>query len=134
MSEGQQSFIGRLGKEVDLKFSTNGKALGYFSLAHTPRKYDQDRNEWQDAGETTWLPVKCFGKAAEGAADALVKGDEVIAVGKLRTESWDDKKSGGKVSRLFLIADFVGKSVTAKAGSKPADSGWGSADDSNAPF
>ncbi|OHT47943.1 single-stranded DNA-binding protein [Mycobacteroides chelonae] len=133
MSEATQQFIGRLGKEVDLKFSNNGKALGYFSLAHTPRKYDKDRDEWSDAGETTWLPVKCFGKVAEGAADALAKGDEVIAVGKLRTESWDDKKTGEKVTRLFLIADFVGRSVVGKGGSKPANDSWG-ANDSDAPF
>lgn len=135
MAESSVTFIGRLGGDVDLKFLSGGNtAVANFSLAHTPRK--KEGNEWVDAGPTTWLSVKCFKAVAEGAADSLGRGDEVVVVGKLRTEEWIDKDTGGKRSKIVLLADTVAKSVKPRGGSQSASTndGWGALSEDEPPF
>jgi single-strand DNA-binding protein len=51
--------------------------------------------------------VKAFGRRAEIVGEYLHKGSRVYLEGRKRTESWDDKQSGGKHSRDFVYADRI---------------------------
>ena len=65
-------------------------------------------------GTLEWFNIKAFGKHAEVVAEHLHKGSRTFLEGRQRTESWDDKQSGGKKYMTFVYADkveFLGKSA-----------------------
>jgi single-strand DNA-binding protein len=51
--------------------------------------------------------VKAFGRLAEVIGEYLHKGSRVYLEGRKRTESWDDKQTGGKRYRDLVYADRV---------------------------
>lgn len=87
---------GLLGGDLQLRYSPQGKAFGNGSVADTPRRFNRDTNQWEDAGETLWQKFVIFGADAERAAEVLRKGQKVTISGKLRATSWDDKSTGEK--------------------------------------
>lgn len=96
---------GRLGQDPELKFNPSGMAICQLSVVTNVRKKDGD--QWVDA-DTTWWRVTVFRQLAENVAESLTKGDEVIVVGKVKSRSWDDPKSGEKRTVFEVTADQVG--------------------------
>ncbi|MBF6326483.1 single-stranded DNA-binding protein [Nocardia cyriacigeorgica] len=144
------TMIGGLTAPPELRFTSGGKAVVSFTLAHTPRFLDKDTNEWKDAGDPLYLRCNLWGQAAENLAESgLDKGDRLIAVGKLKSRSWEDRDGNKRTSTELEVSD-VGPTVknaivtVTKAGGSGGggkqDSGWGSApaagqyDDSEVPF
>lgn len=74
-----QSITGRLGDDVELRFTPNGKAVANGAIADTPRRLNRDTNQWEDAGETLWLRFSLWGAKAEALAEVARKGDLVMA-------------------------------------------------------
>jgi single-strand DNA-binding protein len=69
-----------------------------------------------------------WGKTAENAGQYLAKGRSVFVDGRLALETWDDKQTGQKRSKLKVVAEslqFLGskpaQGEAAAPGSKPAD-------------
>jgi single-strand DNA-binding protein len=96
--------IGNLGRDPEVKYSQQGTAIAQFSIATTER--------WKDkAGEpqehTEWFAVKAFGRRAEIVGENLRKGSRVYLEGRKRTESWDDKQTGGKHYRDLVYVDRI---------------------------
>ena len=75
--------IGNLGRDPELKFTADGKAVASFSVA-TSRKY-------KDTDETTWFRVSTWDKQAEACNQYLRKGSKVFVSGRLAC----DKATGG---------------------------------------
>ena len=67
--------IGNLGRDPELKFTADGKAVANFSVA-TSRKY-------KDTDETTWFRVSVWDKQAEACNQYLRKGSKVFVTGRL---------------------------------------------------
>ncbi|MGD7786873.1 single-stranded DNA-binding protein [Propionibacteriaceae bacterium Y1700] len=61
---------------------------------------------------TTWLTVKTFRSLAENVAISLRRGTPVIVVGRLRTDVWDDPKTGERQERQVLEATTVGHDLS----------------------
>lgn len=99
---------GNLTADPELRFLDSGVATAQFSVASTPRIKRGD--EWVD-GETVFLRTTVWRELAEGAADALKKGDSVVVIGKLKQRSFEDKKTGEKRTVFEIDGEFVGKSV-----------------------
>ena len=55
--------------------------------------------------ETTFVDVDAFGKTAETIGQYLKKGRPILIEGRLRYETWDDKTSGQKRSKLGVVMD-----------------------------
>jgi len=96
--------IGYLGRDPEVRYSAQGTVIAQFSVASTER--------WRDrSGEpqkhTEWFAVKAFGRRAEIIGEYLHKGSRVYVEGRKRTESWDDKQTGGKHYRDLVYADRV---------------------------
>jgi len=51
--------------------------------------------------------VKAFGRRAEIVGENLHKGSRVYLEGRKRTESWEDKKTGGKNYRDLVYVDRI---------------------------
>ena len=81
-----------------------GTAIATFTIASTER-WKNSAGEPQE--HTEWFNIKVFGKRAEVIAEYLHKGGRIFLEGRQRTESWDDKQSGGKKYMMFVYADRV---------------------------
>ena len=76
-------FIGRLGKDPDVRFSANGDALCTFSIA-VGYKY-------QEKETTEWVRIVAFKKLAAICGDYLKKGTQVYIAGRMVTRKWQNK-------------------------------------------
>jgi single-strand DNA-binding protein len=127
--------IGFLGEAPELKFSSQGKPIGTFSLAV---------NEgWKDAEgarreRVEWFQIVCFGRLAEVCGQYLVKGRHVYIEGRLQTRKWAGRE-GEKRMTIEVVANQMqildrapknGNGPKAGESSKPAEP----ADESENPF
>jgi single-strand DNA-binding protein len=98
--------IGNLGRDPELKFTADGKAVANFSVA-TSRKYGEK-------DETTWFRVSVWGKQAESCNTYLSKGSKVLVEGRLKAEpNVYQRKDGTWASSYELTAESV-RFLTAK--------------------
>jgi single-strand DNA-binding protein len=102
--------IGNLTSDPELRFTPSGSAVANFTLASTPRTFDRQSNEWKD-GETLFLRASVWREAAENVAESLTKGMRVIVSGRLKSRSYEDKKSGEKRTVIELEVDEIGPSL-----------------------
>ena len=86
---------GNLGSDSELTFTPNGKAKLEFSIGDTPRRLNQQTNQWEDAGETTWWRVTEWERKAEALAEHLLKGTKVLVTGTAAVRTFE-KKDGTK--------------------------------------
>lgn len=77
--------IGNLGKDPELRFMPDGKAVCNFSIAIS-EKYKDKSGESKEV--TEWVNVALFGKLAEIAGEYLKKGSKVYIEGKMKTEKY----------------------------------------------
>lgn len=102
--------IGNLTNDPELRFTPSGSAVANFTIASTPRTFDRQKNEWVD-GETLFLRASIWREAAENVAESLTKGMRVIVSGRLKSRSYDDKKTGEKRTVIELEVDEIGPSL-----------------------
>ena len=84
------NLIGRLTKDVDLRYTQTGLAVGRFSVA-----IDRPKKDGQDNG-ADFPNCVAYGKTAENLANYVHKGEMVGVTGCIRTGSYT-KKDGQKV-------------------------------------
>jgi single-strand DNA-binding protein len=91
---------GRLTRDAELRqVGQNQTWLAKFGMAvDTPTGKDS---------ETAFVDVTAWGSVAERCGE-LRKGDAVFVAGKLKTESWEDRQTGAKRSKLAVVAEIVG--------------------------
>ncbi|MBU2834457.1 single-stranded DNA-binding protein, partial [Acidithiobacillus thiooxidans] len=80
--------LGRLGQDVELRYTPNGTAVAQLSVATSEKYKDRDGNPQE---RTEWHRVQLWNKQAEVAGEYLRKGSEVYIEGRLQTEKWKDK-------------------------------------------
>jgi single-strand DNA-binding protein len=120
-------FIGNLGRDPEMRYTPNGKAVTEFSVAVTHRGRDPQSGEWADLG-TDWFRVSVWGDRAERAAEEFRKGMRVLVEGRFRTREYEAKDGQKRIS-LDVTADNViamdrkGRDEDAGGGSFSAPSG-----------
>jgi single-strand DNA-binding protein len=99
--------IGNLGKDPEVRFTPNGRALAKFSVATSERWTDQ---QGQKQERTEWHNVVVWGKQAETCGQYLAKGRQVFVEGSIRTRSYDDKDGNKKYITEIVARDvrFLG--------------------------
>lgn len=90
---------GKLGKDIDLKYTQSGKAVGTTSIA-----VDRDFKNANGEKETDWVNLVFWGKTAETVANYFRKGDEILVVGRIQTRSYEDN-SGSRKYVTEVVAD-----------------------------
>ena len=99
--------IGNLTRDVELRQLSNG-CVANLSLA-TNRRWTKDGQKQE---EVTYVEVTLWGKQAELANQYLSKGSNLLIEGRLSMDTWDDKETGKKRSKLFVTGEkmqFMGK-------------------------
>ena len=95
--------IGNLGKDPELRYTPNSKAVATFSLATTEKWKDKDG---QAQEKTEWHNIVAWGKQAEICKEYLKKGSSIYVEGRLQHRSYDDKDGNKK-----YITEIVARSV-----------------------
>lgn len=125
--ESTLTLIGNLVDDVELRFTPNGAAVAKFRVASTPRRFNRDANAWEDDKDgSLFLSCSVWRQQAENCAETLQKGMRVIAVGRLKQRSYEDRE-GVKRTVMELDVDEVAPSLrnaTAKV-TKAGGSGQG---------
>ena len=93
--------IGNLGKEPEMRYLTDGKAVTTFSVAASNRK-----------DETTWFRVSTWDKQAETCNQYLHKGSKVLVEGALKADAQGnprtyERKDGTWGASFEVVASAV---------------------------
>lgn len=101
--------VGNLTSDPELRYTQNGLAVANFTIASTPRTFDKAKGEYVD-GESLFLRASVWREVAEHVAGSLTKGSRVIATGRLKQRSYDDR-DGNKRTAIELEVDEIGPSL-----------------------
>src|SRR4029450_2304581 len=96
--------LGNLTRDPELKYTPKGTAVAQIGLA-VNRVYSNEQGEKVE--ETTFVDIELFGRTAEIANEYLRKGRPVMFEGRLKLDSWDDKQTGQKRSKLKVIGETM---------------------------
>jgi single-strand DNA-binding protein len=103
--------MGNLTRDPEIRFTQNQMAICKVGLAVNRRFKDSKTDEWRE--EPTFVDVTIFGKRGEAFEKYHRKGASAFLEGELRLDNWEDKNTGQKRSKLYVVADnweFVGGS------------------------
>jgi single-strand DNA-binding protein len=104
------TFEGNIAADLDVAFTPSGKQVVRFPVLVNRRRRDPDTNEWED-GEPTRHACTAFGQLGEHIADSLGKGDRVLIVGNVVTDTWNDKTTDEKRTAQRILVDAAGPSL-----------------------
>jgi len=91
------AFTGRLGRDPEMHYSPQGKAITQFSIA-------VNQGKTKDA---MWLDIVAWEGMAEHVNTDAMKGTEVQVIGRLTQESWTDKNTQQKRKAFKVVASEV---------------------------
>jgi len=101
--------MGNLTRKPEMRYTQSGTAICKLGLAVNRRFKDSQSGEWRE--EPTFIDITFFGKRGEAFAKFHDKGKPAFIEGSLRLDTWEDKQSGDKRSKLYVVGDdwqFVG--------------------------
>lgn len=94
----QVILMGRLTRDPEVRTTSTGKTITSFSLA-------VDRGGQDDQAD--FFDVTAWEKLGELVSQYLSKGRRCLVQGRLRQDSWDDKETGKKRSKVEVVATDV---------------------------
>ena len=115
--------IGNLTRDPEIRYTPKGTAVAEIGIAIN-RVFSGEDGEKRE--EVTFVDVTLWSRLAELAEQYLKKGRSVFIEGRLQLDSWDDKQTGQKRSRLRVIAENLqflgarGEGEPGGAGGAPA--------------
>lgn len=112
MTVNKAILIGRLGKDPETRYMTNGEAVTNVSLA-TSESYKDKDGEKQD--RTEWHNLTFYRKLAEIAGKYLKKGAMIYVEGKIQTRKWQDKEGKDRYTTEIIVHEMK------MLGSKPSE-------------
>jgi single-strand DNA-binding protein len=115
--------IGNLTRDPEVRYTPKGTAVADIGLAIN-RIWTNEQNQRQE--ETTFVDITLWGRQAELAQQYLTKGRGVFIEGRLQMDTWEDKQSGQKRSKLKVVAENLQFLPDGKGGSNPPAMGGNS--------
>ena len=96
--------IGNLTRDPELKYTPKGTAIADIGLA-VNRNYTTDSGEKRE--EVTFIDVTLWGRVAEIVGEYCKKGRPLFVEGRLQLDTWDDKATGQKRSKLKVVGENI---------------------------
>jgi single-strand DNA-binding protein len=115
--------LGNLTRDPEVRYTPKGTAVTELGMAIN-RVYTAENGEKRE--ETTFVDVTLWGRTAEIAGEYLKKGRPVFIEGRLQLDTWDDKQSGQKRSKLKVVGEGL-----QLIGSRPGGGGGGGDEESS---
>lgn len=94
--------MGRLTKDVEVRYSNSGKCVAQFTLA-----VDRAFNNAEGQKEADFIPVVFWGKPAETIGNYVSKGQRLLVEGRLQTRSYDAKDGSKR-----YVTEVIGNRFT----------------------
>jgi single-strand DNA-binding protein len=113
--------LGNLTRDPEVRYTPKGTAVTELGMA-VNRVYTAENGEKRE--ETTFVDITLWGRTAEIAGEYLKKGRPVFIEGRLQLDTWDDKQSGQKRSKLKVVGEGL-----QLIGSRPGGGGGGGSGD-----
>jgi single-strand DNA-binding protein len=95
--------MGNLTRDPQVRYTPGGTAVAEIGLAVNRQWFDKQTNTRKE--DVTFVDVTLWGRTAEIAGEYLGKGRPVLIEGRLQTDSWDDKETGQKRSKLKVVCE-----------------------------
>ena len=93
---------GNLTRDPELRYTPKGTAVARLGIACN-RKWRSESGEMKE--EVTFVDVDAFGKTAETIGQYLKKGRPILIEGRLRYDTWEDKQTKQKKSKLGVVME-----------------------------
>lgn len=97
------SIVGRLTRDVELKYSTSGTAIARLSIANTQSRKQGD--QWVEEGH--FFDAVLLGRRADALQRYLTKGQQIGVLGTLQQSRWQDKQTGQNRSRVEILVNDI---------------------------
>jgi single-strand DNA-binding protein len=94
--------IGNVTRDPEIKYTPKGSAVTDLGIA-VNRVFTPEGGERRE--ETTFVDVTLWGRQAEIAGEYCKKGRSIYIEGRLQLDSWEDKTSGQKRSKLRVVGE-----------------------------
>lgn len=94
---------GNLTRDPELRYTPKGIAIAKISMAINRSWRDTASGELKE--EVTFVDVDAFGKQAETIGHYLKKGRPLLVEGRLKLDTWEDKQTSQKRSRLGVVLE-----------------------------
>ncbi len=96
--------VGNLTRDPEVKYTPKGTAITDIGLA-VNRNYSTESGERRE--ETTFVDVTLWGRTAEIVGEYCKKGRPLLVEGRLQLDTWDDKATGQKRSKLKVVGENI---------------------------
>jgi single-strand DNA-binding protein len=100
----QVNLIGHITRDPDVRYTPQGTQVVDLGLAIN-RVWKDSAGEKKE--ETTFVDITLWGKTAEVASQYCHKGDPLFVSGRLSLDTWDDKQTGQKRSKLKVVGEQI---------------------------
>jgi single-strand DNA-binding protein len=94
--------IGNLTRDPELRYTPKGMAIAKLGLA-VNRSWKTEAGENRE--EVTFVDVDAFGRQAETLGQYMKKGRPIMIEGRLRLDTWEDKQTNQKRSKLGVVLE-----------------------------
>lgn len=94
--------MGNLTRDPELRYTPKGTAIARLGIA-VNRRWTSESGDQRE--ETTFVDVDAFGRQAETLGQYMKKGRPIFIEGRLRLDSWDDKQTGQKRTKLNVVLE-----------------------------
>ena len=113
--------IGNLTRDPELRVTPKGTAICQFGIA-VNRQYKDESGATRD--DTTFVDIEAWGKTGETIAKYMTKGRPIFIEGRLKLDSWDDKTTGQKRTKMKVVCEqcqFLGGRDNVSSEGRQAD-------------
>lgn len=94
--------LGNLTRDPELRVTPKGTAICQFGLA-VNRKFKDASGALRE--EVTFVDIEAWDKQGENISKFCTKGSPLLVEGRLKLDTWDDKTSGQKRSKLKIVLE-----------------------------
>ncbi|HVM62118.1 MAG TPA: single-stranded DNA-binding protein [Verrucomicrobiae bacterium] len=100
--------MGNLTRDPEVRYTPKGTAIANVGIA-VNRRWTTETGEQKE--EVTFVDIEVWGRQAETVGQYMSKGKPIFVEGRLKLDSWDDKETGQKKSKLKVVCErfqFIG--------------------------
>ncbi|MCX6881354.1 MAG: single-stranded DNA-binding protein [Verrucomicrobia bacterium] len=95
--------VGNLTRDPELRYTPKGTAIARICLGIKRTWRDPETNATKE--EVTFIDIDAWGKQAETIAQYVKKGRPLLVEGRLKLDSWEDKNTKEKRSKLGVVLE-----------------------------
>lgn len=112
MSKATLTIEGFVAKDPELG-NHNGKSVTNVSVAHTPRRKNQQTGDFEDAGPTLWVQASFWEQDADAVVNSVTKGTLVTITGQpeLRVYQKQDGTTDAGLTLKFGTLGVIPRAV-----------------------